>query len=64
MTAPRHLESCFRTDDGALVPENLEASQPGSEPRVRTAVLTDELGRVQAFFREDTLLDIDQLNQA
>ncbi|NIP74243.1 MAG: signal transduction protein, partial [Gammaproteobacteria bacterium] len=49
---------------GALSPETVDRSDPCRDPRVRAAILTDDLGRVQAFFREDSLLDIDQLNEA
>ena len=64
MTTPRHLESFFRTDEGGLTPGSLSSRDSAGEPRIRTAVLADALGRVQAFFREDSLLDIDRLNQA
>ncbi|XOZ35137.1 HDOD domain-containing protein [Halomonadaceae bacterium KBTZ08] len=64
MSAPQHLEPYFRTDEGAIIPETADASEAAAEPRIRTAVLADALGRVQAFFREDCLLDIDRLNQA
>lgn len=64
MSAPQHLEPYFRTDDGPIVPETVDISDATAEPRIRTAVLADALGRVQAFFREDSLLDIDRLNQA
>ncbi|WP_077530354.1 HDOD domain-containing protein [Vreelandella utahensis] len=64
MTTPRHLETFFRTEEGGLAPESLSSRDSAGEPRIRTAVLADALGRVQAFFREDSLLDIDRLNQA
>ena len=64
MTVPKHLESFLRSEDGALAPETVDCGEPCRDPRIRTAVLTDELGRVQAFFSEDSLLDIDRLNQA
>ena len=64
MTTPRHLETFLRTDEGGLAPESLSSRDHAAEPRIRTAVLADALGRVQAFFREDSLLDIDRLNQA
>lgn len=63
MTAPRHLETFLHTNNGALTPETVDRSAPCEAPRIRTAVLTDELGRVQAFFREDSLLDVDRLNE-
>ena len=60
MTTPRHLETFLRTDEGGLAPESLSSRDHAAEPRIRTAVLADALGRVQAFFREDSLLDIDR----
>lgn len=64
MSAPQHLEAYFRTDGDAINPDLIASDERSAEPRIRAAVLADALGRIQAFYREDSLLDIDQLNQA
>ena len=64
MTVPKHLESLFKTEDDAIVPENLSSLDMPATPRVRAAMLTDTLGRLQAFFPDDRLLDVDRLNQS
>ena len=65
MTAPRHLEPVFKLDDGtALEPQTLDSRDLFSWPRLRAAVLIDTLGRVQAFFPDDRLVDVDRLNNS
>ena len=64
MTIPTHLEQLFKTDDGAIVPENQSSLDTPVTPRIRAAMLTDTLGRLQAFFPDDRLLDVDRLNDS
>lgn len=64
MTVPKHLEPLFQTDDGPIVPETLSSLDHPQEPRVRAAMLTDTLGRLQAFLPDDRLLDVDRLNES
>ena len=64
MSAPKHLAPLFKMDDGTTIePETIHSNEVAPSPRLRAAIVMDTLGRLQTFFPDDRLVDIDRLNQ-